>query len=176
MFTPRGPVVGSFQHTLWPRRRVSEAAVLLSRVFGFVFSWYKVIIALSLCWFSGAPQRTVYTSIIAAKARSNKNHNTNAVSTKWRLQTADRVQNVHQVQNTDRRPGKECRLRIILSFRLIRDNMSSYNLPSVTQSIVRFTVVCLVAKPLNRNEAKGDLVMIQTLLLFKCKLLCYHAN
>ena len=39
-----------------------------------------------------------------------------------------------------------------------------------------FTVVCLVAKPLNRNEAKGDLVMIQTLLLFKCKLLCYLAN
>ena len=34
----------------------------------------------------------------------------------------------------------------------------------------------MVAKPLNRNEAKGDLVMIQTLLLFKCKLLCYHAN
>ena len=26
-----------------------------------------------------------------------------------------------------------------------------------------FTVVCLVAKPLNMNEAKGDLVMIQTL-------------
>ena len=41
---------------------------------------------------------------------------------------------------------------------------------------VHFTVVCLVAKPLNRNEAKGDLVMIQTLLLFKCRLLCYHAN
>ena len=39
-----------------------------------------------------------------------------------------------------------------------------------------FTVACLVAKPLNRSEAKGDLVMIQTLLLFKCKLLCYHAN
>ena len=28
----------------------------------------------------------------------------------------------------------------------------------------------------NRSEAKVDLVMIQTLLLFKCKLLCYHAN
>ena len=42
--------------------------------------------------------------------------------------------------------------------------------------IVHFTVVCLVAKPLNRNEAKGDLVLIQTLLLFKCKLLFYHAN
>ena len=37
--------------------------------------------------------------------------------------------------------------------------------------IVHFTVVCLVAKPLNRSEAKGDHVMIQTLLLFKCKLL-----
>ena len=30
--------------------------------------------------------------------------------------------------------------------------------------MVHFTVVFLVAKPLNRNEAKGDLVMIQTLL------------
>ena len=36
--------------------------------------------------------------------------------------------------------------------------------------------LCLVAKPLNRSEAKVDLVLIQTLLLFKCKLLCYHAN
>ena len=44
------------------------------------------------------------------------------------------------------------------------------------QVIVHFTVVCLVAKPLNRSEAKGDLVMIQTLLLLKCKLICYHAN
>ena len=43
-------------------------------------------------------------------------------------------------------------------------------------TIAHFTVACLVAKPLNRSEAKGDLVMIQTLLLFKCKLLCYHAN
>ena len=37
-------------------------------------------------------------------------------------------------------------------------------------------IVCLVAKPLNRSEAKVDLVMIQTLLLFKCKLLCDHVN
>ena len=43
-------------------------------------------------------------------------------------------------------------------------------------AIVHFTVVCLVAKPLDRSEAKGDLVMIQTLLLLKCKLICYHAN
>ena len=27
-----------------------------------------------------------------------------------------------------------------------------------------------------QSKAKVDLVMIQTLLLFKCKLLCYHAN
>ena len=42
--------------------------------------------------------------------------------------------------------------------------------------IVNLTVVCLVAKPFHRSETKCDLVMIQTLLLFKCKLLCYHAN
>ena len=34
-------------------------------------------------------------------------------------------------------------------------------------TMVHFTVVCMVAKPLNRNEAKGYLVMIQILLLFK---------
>ena len=42
--------------------------------------------------------------------------------------------------------------------------------------IVNFTVACLVTKPFKKNEAKGDLIMIQTLLLFKCKLLCYYAN
>ena len=42
--------------------------------------------------------------------------------------------------------------------------------------MVHFTVVCLVAKPLNRSEAKVDLVMIQTLLLFKCTLLSYLAS
>ena len=42
--------------------------------------------------------------------------------------------------------------------------------------ILHFTVVCLVAKPLNRSEATGDLVVIQTMLLFICKSLCYHAN
>ena len=42
--------------------------------------------------------------------------------------------------------------------------------------ILHFTVVCLVAKPLNRGEARVDFVVIQTLLLFVCKSLCYHAN
>ena len=37
--------------------------------------------------------------------------------------------------------------------------------------IVHFTVACLVAKLLKRSKAKGDLMMIQTLLLFKYKLL-----
>ena len=42
--------------------------------------------------------------------------------------------------------------------------------------MVHFTIVCLIAKPFNRSETKGDLVLIQTLLLFKYKLHCYHAN
>ena len=69
----RGPVAGSFQSTLWPRRRASalEAALLASRAFALVFSCYNVIIALSLCLSSGALQHTVNTSIIAAKTVQN---------------------------------------------------------------------------------------------------------
>ena len=65
----RGPVAGSFQNTLWPRRRASasEAAILASGAFAFVFSWYKVLIALSLCLSSRALQHAVSISIIAAK-------------------------------------------------------------------------------------------------------------
>ena len=33
----------------------------------------------------------------------------------------------------------------------------------------------LLNNPLNRSEANDDLVMMQTSLLFKGKLLCYHA-
>ena len=67
MFTPRGPVAGSFQHTLWPRERALEVATLVSRAFAFVFSWYKVIIALSLYFSSWALQHIVQIWIIAAK-------------------------------------------------------------------------------------------------------------
>ena len=42
--------------------------------------------------------------------------------------------------------------------------------------IGHFTVVCLVNWPLSGNEAGGDLVLIQTLLLFTCKSCCSHAN
>ena len=41
MFAPKGPVAGSFQHTLLPCERASEVAILVSRAFAFVFSWYK---------------------------------------------------------------------------------------------------------------------------------------
>ena len=37
------------------------------------------------------------------------------------------------------------------------------------QLIDDFTVVCLVAWPLNENEAGGDLVLIETSVLFLCK-------
>ena len=121
MFTPWGPVVGSFQHTLWPLRRASEAAILLSLAFAFVISWYRVIIAPSLC--SGALQYTVYTSITGGQdslskifiSSSNisvrtwgsleKNSNTNTVGAKCKLQTADRV------RNADCALGTKCTLR-----------------------------------------------------------------
>ena len=35
-------------------------------------------------------------------------------------------------------------------------------------TIDRFTVVCLVAWPLNESEAGGDRVLIETSLLFLC--------
>ena len=48
--------------------------------------------------------------------------------------------------------------------------------PGQISTIVHFTVSCLVAKPLNRSQGKGDHVMTQMLVLFICKLLCYHAR
>ena len=37
--------------------------------------------------------------------------------------------------------------------------------------IDHFTVVCLIAWPLNENEAEDDLCLIETSLLFLCKYL-----
>ena len=39
---------------------------------------------------------------------------------------------------------------------------------SLRQQIDHFTVSCLVAWPLNESEAGGDLVLIETSLLFSC--------
>ena len=75
--------------------------------------------------------------------------------------------------------NKARHLQVFLSHNVYECNFKKKPYPHtfrVEKSIVHFTVVCLVAKPLNRIEAKGDLVMIQTLLLLKCKLICYHAN
>ena len=41
----------------------------------------------------------------------------------------------------------------------------------INSIIDHFTVVCLVAWPLNESEAGVDLVLIETLLLFICKFL-----
>ena len=106
MSTPRGPVVSSFQHTLWSCRGVSEAAILLSRAFAFVFSWYKVIIALSLCFSSGALQHTVHTSIIAAKIVSLKYiFEPRYFGSDLRLARTKTAMQIRSVQNAD------CRLQ-----------------------------------------------------------------
>ena len=39
----------------------------------------------------------------------------------------------------------------------------------IIPTIVHFTVVCLVIWPLSGSEAGGNLILIQTLLLFICK-------
>ena len=147
MFTSRGPVAGSFQHTLWPRERALEVATLVSRAFAFVFSWYKVIIALSLYFSSWALQHTVHISIIAAKIVSQGYFSSSNISVRtwgsleqkqqyqsgqYKMQTADRV------QNTDCRLGKKMQTENLYCF-FVRyvDNMSFYNLPRVTQSLFR---------------------------------------
>ena len=98
MLTPRVPAAGLFQHTL--------AAILLSRAFALVFSWYKVIIALSLCFSSRGLQYKVHASIIATKIVSQKVFFLSFQSGQHRMQTAEWVLNV----------DGGC----ILSFRLIR--------------------------------------------------------
>ena len=45
----------------------------------------------------------------------------------------------------------------------------------VSLSIYQFTVVCLVAWPLNESEAGIDLVLIET-ILFSCLNSFYHKN
>ena len=103
----RGPVAGSFQHTLWPSERAEGCDQIFSELQYF-----------------GPDLRLAWTKT--------------AISI-WSVQNAD-----CRPQTADRRPGKrcrlgtkcrpqiKCRLRIYtVFFRLIRDNMSSYNLPSV---------------------------------------------
>ena len=61
------------------------------------------------------------------EARSNRNSNTNPFSTRCRLQTGYKMQTRYKM------PTEIFKI----FFRLIRDDMSSYNSPSVTQSLFR---------------------------------------
>ena len=147
MFTPRGPVAGSIRHTLWPRERASKVAILVSRAFAFVFSWYKVIIALSLYFSSWALQHTVHISIKTAKIVSLEFFfELQYFGSDLKLARTKKAIPVRSIQNTDCRPGTKCRLQtgykiqtenLNCFFLLLRDNKSSYNLPSVTQSLFR---------------------------------------
>ena len=118
ILTPKGPVAGSFQHTPWPSRRASEAALLVSRAFAFVFCWFKAIIALSLYLSTGALQHTVHTSIIAVKIVGLKfcfelrylGPNLRLAQTKSAIPLRS-VQTADRVQNADCRLGKKCRLQ-----------------------------------------------------------------
>ena len=60
---------------------------------------------------------------------------------------------------------------------LVLQKRETFSLQKLTADIIiHLTVANLSAMPLNRSEAaKIDLVVIKMLLLFKCKLLCYHA-
>ena len=110
--------------------------MLVSRAFAFVFNWYKEIIAPSLPFSSGALQHTAHSSIIKAKIVSLKFFS----SANLGLAPKKTAIPIRSVQNADCRPGTKCRLRIyavLFILRLIRDNMSSYNSPSVTLSLFR---------------------------------------
>ena len=119
MFTPKGPLAGSFQNTPLSRRRAlaSETVILASHAFAFVFIWYKSyhysIIVLVLGSFSTYSKHINHSGQdglniffraplfrSGLEARLDKNSNTNPVSTKCRLQTADRVQNADCRQRT----------------------------------------------------------------------------
>ena len=139
-----------------------HAAILVSSAFAFVFSWYKVIIALSLCFSTGPLRHTVHKSIVAAKifslnffqapifrsrleACSNKHSNTNPFNTKCRLQTNTAMPILQYKTQTGYKTQTEN------SYWFLSDtcNMSSYNLPSVTQSLfprLSFTIICSIVE------------------------------
>ena len=142
MFTLRGPVAGSFQHTVWPRGRASEAAILVSRAFEFLFSWYKVIIAISLCFSSGALQHTVHTAIIVAKIVSlNFFFSSSNISLRtWgtlRLARTKAVIPIWSVQNAD------CRLQLYYGGR------------GLSPKILQFFSDWIKNKRKNKSKLKG---------------------
>ena len=107
-----------------------------------------------------------------------------------RLQNADQIQNVDQVQNVDCRLGTKCRLRIwSVFFSLVCDNISSYNLPSVTQSLFRdklsrlFALLYNIPGPfLDQNRSYYNFMSSYSLLTLRlswflwCLYRCYQLN
>ena len=160
MFTPNGPVAGSFQHTLWPRDRASKVAILVSRAFAFVFSKYKLTIALSLYFSLWALQHTVHISVIAAKIVSLEFFcelqyfvpDLRLVGTKTAIP-------VRSVQNADCRlqPGTKCRLQTgykmqtenlycffvwyVITFHLTTNRASRNAFPRPS-----FTIICTIVE------------------------------
>ena len=61
-------------------------------------------------------------------------------------------------------------MKVLTSITVIKNGLFfvGFCLPRFTSLIDHFTVSCLVAWPLNENEAGGDLVLIETSLLFSC--------
>ena len=156
-------------------------------------SWHKGtrIIALSLCLSSGTLQYTVHTSIIAAKIVSLKflikpQYFGSDLRLAWTKATIP----IRSVQSADCRSGKKCRLgtkcrlqtadqvqnadwEFVLFFRLILDNMSSYNLPSVTQALFRDHLsrfICTIVEySLHHNRSYYNFKLLQeSLLIFPC--------
>ena len=58
-----------------------------------------------------------------------------------------------------------------VGLQIINNMSNNQKTKLLRRPIAHFTVVCLVAWPLNENEAGGDLVLIETSLFFICKLL-----
>ena len=120
-FTPRGPVAGSFQHTLGPRGRASEVAILVSCAFAFVFSWYYVIVAPSLYISSGALQHTVHKSIIAAKMVLLKFFSSSNIRSRLEARSNKNSNPIRSVQNADCRLSTKYRL-----IRVIARHLTTY--------------------------------------------------
>ena len=59
-----------------------------------------------------------------------------------------------------------CHLYMVFNFNRL---ILSRRIQGIVLTIIdHFTVACLVAWPLNESEAGGDLVLIETSLLFSC--------
>ena len=60
-----------------------------------------------------------------------------------------------------------------VGLQIINNMRNNQKTKLLQRPIAHFTVVCLVAWPLNENEAGGDLVLIETLIFFICKINYY---